>query len=64
LAKFCSALARDLTLEKFVRQDDESDDHSMDVTGDDIERQDGAKGLSVRYLKREAYFCNCDMVAK
>ena len=64
-AKFCSALARDLTLEKFVRND-EADDSSMDAAGrDDIERQDGGvEGLSVRYQKLEAYFSKRDMVAK
>jgi hypothetical protein len=37
----------------------------MDVAGEDgIERQDGAEGLSVRYLKCEAYFCKRDMVAR
>ena len=63
-AKFCCTLARDLTLDKFVRNDG-SDDSSMDVAGEDgIERQDGAEGLSVRYLKLEAYFCKRDMVAR
>ena len=53
-----------LKLEKFIRDNDGSDDSSTVVTGDDIERQDGAEGLSLCYLKREAYFCKCDMVAK
>ncbi|KAI2503882.1 hypothetical protein MHU86_10529 [Fragilaria crotonensis] len=62
-AKFCSALARDLTLEKFVR-DDGSDDSPLDAAEEDVERQDGVEGLSVCYLKREAYFSKRDMVAK
>ena len=55
-AKFCSsALARDLTLERFVR-DDGSDDSSIDAAGDDIERKYGVleRRTTVRYHKCDA----------
>ena len=50
-AKFCSDLARDLMLEKFVR-DDGSDDTLWTQQKDDDKRQDGVEGLSACYLKR------------
>ena len=55
-----------VTKEEELNSDDESDDSSMDAAGrDDIEGQDGGvEGLSVRYLKREAYFSKRDIVAK
>jgi hypothetical protein len=65
-AKFCSALAKDLTLDNFMRDDGGGDDDSsMDAEGNEMERRDDeVRTICVRYCKRDAYFSKRDMIAK
>jgi hypothetical protein len=65
-AKFCSALAKDLTLE--VTGDSCSEDDGYNRGGKFENDQElgalNASGISVRYNKREMYFTNREMIAK
>ena len=65
-AKFCSALAKDLTLE--VTGDSCSEDVGYNRVGKFENDQElgalNASGISVHYNKREMYFTNREMIAK